>query len=154
MEKNQPALPKTWVQSLGWEDLLEKQMATTLQYSSLKNTMDRPWGHQELDMTEQMFQIYQNNSVIYLNTCVFFLYLGLWRRSIIQFSFTFFLWFLRIFSFYKEENECELNNNCLMWNTTINYINSLIKLNICQQFYTLPLFSRFSIKTYSLNFVC
>ena len=26
--KNLPAMPKTWVQSLGWEDSLEKEMAT------------------------------------------------------------------------------------------------------------------------------
>ena len=26
--KNLPAMQKTWVQSLGWEDLLEKGMAT------------------------------------------------------------------------------------------------------------------------------
>ena len=28
MVKNLPAVPETWVQSLGWEDLLEKEMAT------------------------------------------------------------------------------------------------------------------------------
>ena len=28
MEKNLPAVEKTWVQSLGWEDPLEKGMAT------------------------------------------------------------------------------------------------------------------------------
>ena len=26
--KNLPAMPETWVRSLGWEDLLEKEMAT------------------------------------------------------------------------------------------------------------------------------
>ena len=26
--KSLPAMPKTWVQSLGWEDSLEKEMAT------------------------------------------------------------------------------------------------------------------------------
>ena len=26
--KNPPAMQETWVQSLGWEDLLEKEMAT------------------------------------------------------------------------------------------------------------------------------
>ena len=77
MVKNQPELPKTQVQFLDWEDLLEKQMATTFQYSSLENTMDRPWGHQELDMTEQLFQRYQNNNVINLNLSVFILFLSL-----------------------------------------------------------------------------
>ena len=28
MVKNQPAMQETWVQSLGWEDSLEKGMAT------------------------------------------------------------------------------------------------------------------------------
>ena len=33
---------ETWVQFLGWEDSLEKGMAThPLQYSSLENSMDR-----------------------------------------------------------------------------------------------------------------
>ena len=34
-------MQKTWVQSVGQEDLLEKKMATQLQYSSLGNPMDR-----------------------------------------------------------------------------------------------------------------
>ena len=28
MVKNMPAMHETWVQSLGWEDLLEEEMAT------------------------------------------------------------------------------------------------------------------------------
>ena len=36
---NLPAKQETWVQSLGWEDALEKVMAT--QYSCLENPMDR-----------------------------------------------------------------------------------------------------------------
>ena len=36
---------ETWVQFLGREDPLEKEMATLLQNSSLENPMDRgPWG--------------------------------------------------------------------------------------------------------------
>ena len=52
---NLPAMQKTWLQSLGWEDPLEKGMA--LQYSCLENPMDREawWAtvHRvaELDMT-------------------------------------------------------------------------------------------------------
>ena len=38
--KNLPAMQETWVQSLGWEDPLEKGTAT-LQYSCLANPMDR-----------------------------------------------------------------------------------------------------------------
>ena len=70
--KNPPAMQETRVQSLGQEDPLEKEMAThssilgegngnPLQYSCQENPMDRgdweggysPWGHEELDMTEQ-----------------------------------------------------------------------------------------------------
>ena len=36
--KNLPAMQETWVQSLGWEDPLEKEMAT---HSCLENPMDR-----------------------------------------------------------------------------------------------------------------
>ena len=35
--KNLPAMQKTWVRSLGWEDPLEEGMATTLQ-SCLENS--------------------------------------------------------------------------------------------------------------------
>ena len=37
--KNLPAMQETWVQSLGWEDPLEKGKAT-FQYSGLENAMD------------------------------------------------------------------------------------------------------------------
>ena len=43
MVKHLPAMPETWVQSLGWEDPLEKEMAThssTLAWKSLENPMD------------------------------------------------------------------------------------------------------------------
>ena len=40
LEKNLPAMQKTWVQSLGWEDPLEKGKATLPQYSGLENFMD------------------------------------------------------------------------------------------------------------------
>ena len=50
--KNLPAMWETWVQSLGWEDPLEK--GYPLQYSSLENSMDyTPWGRKESDTTEQ-----------------------------------------------------------------------------------------------------
>ena len=38
--KNMPAMQETWVRPLGWEDPLEKGMATPLQYSGLENSMD------------------------------------------------------------------------------------------------------------------
>ena len=40
MVKGLPAMWETWVQSLGQEDPLEKEMATH-QYSCLENSMDR-----------------------------------------------------------------------------------------------------------------
>ena len=39
--KNLPAMQKMWVQSLGQKDPLEKEMATPLQYSCLRNPVDR-----------------------------------------------------------------------------------------------------------------
>ena len=56
--ENLPAMQETWVQSLGWEDLLEKEMAT---HSSIlaweipwSQSGYSPWGHKELDTTEQL----------------------------------------------------------------------------------------------------
>ena len=49
--KNPPAMWETWVQSLGWEDPLEKEKAT----HSSTPTWRIPrtvWGHKELDTTE------------------------------------------------------------------------------------------------------
>ena len=46
--KNPPAMWGTWVQSLGWEDSLEKQrLPTTVFWPE-----DSPWGHKESDTTE------------------------------------------------------------------------------------------------------
>ena len=38
--KNPPTMWKTWVQSLGWEDPLEKEKVYPLQYTALQNSMD------------------------------------------------------------------------------------------------------------------
>ena len=38
--KNPPAVQETWIQSLGWEDLLEKEMATHSSTVAWKNSMD------------------------------------------------------------------------------------------------------------------
>jgi len=41
MVKNLPTMWKTWVQSLGWEDPLEKGMATHFSILALRIPMDR-----------------------------------------------------------------------------------------------------------------
>ena len=40
MVKNLLAMRETWVQSLGWEDPLEKEKAAQIQYSGMENSMD------------------------------------------------------------------------------------------------------------------
>ena len=58
MVKNLPAMQKTLVRSLGWEDPLEEEMATYSVFlledfhglSSLASYS--PWGHKESAMTE------------------------------------------------------------------------------------------------------
>ena len=60
MIKNSPAMWKTWVRSLGWEQLLEKGMATHSSVLAWRISMDRgAWlatfhGVAESDMTEQL----------------------------------------------------------------------------------------------------
>ena len=56
--KTAPAMQETQVQPLGWEDPLEKGMAT---YSSILawripwiEESGSPWGHKESDTTEQL----------------------------------------------------------------------------------------------------
>ena len=47
------AMQETWVQSLGWEDLLEKGKATHFSILAWRiSWTDNPWGHKESDMTE------------------------------------------------------------------------------------------------------
>ena len=54
--KNLPAMRETWVRSLGWEDPLEKGMATDSSILVLRIPIDRsaggysPWGHKESDI--------------------------------------------------------------------------------------------------------
>ena len=58
--KNLPAMQEAWVQSLGWEDTLEKQMATTPVFLPGKSHGQsnlvgyNPWGCKESDMIERL----------------------------------------------------------------------------------------------------
>ena len=54
MVKNLPAMQETWVVSLGWEDPLEKEMAThssilawRIPWSEESGGLYSPWGHKE-----------------------------------------------------------------------------------------------------------
>ena len=51
--KNPPAMQETWVQSLGWEDHLEKErLPTPVFWPGEFHEPYGPWGHKESDMTE------------------------------------------------------------------------------------------------------
>ena len=58
MVKNLPAVQETWVRSQGWEDSLEKGMATHSEFLSGEFREQRslvgcsPWDHKESDTTE------------------------------------------------------------------------------------------------------
>ena len=75
--KNLPAMQKTWVQSLGWEDPLEKGMAihsSTLAWrspwteeSGMLQAIYNPWGCKESDTTEQL-TIYKTEGKGYISS--------------------------------------------------------------------------------------
>ena len=50
--KNLPAMQETWVQSLHWEDPLEKGKATPEFWPGESHGLYSPWGHKESDTTE------------------------------------------------------------------------------------------------------
>ena len=53
--KNLPAMRETWVQSLGWEDPLEKGKAThSVFWPREFNVLYSPWGRKEPDMAERL----------------------------------------------------------------------------------------------------
>ena len=60
MVKRLPTMRETWVQSLGWEDLLEKEMATLSSILAWKSHGRRnlvgysPWGCKESDTDERL----------------------------------------------------------------------------------------------------
>ena len=51
--KNPPVLLETWIQSLGWEDLLEKgKLHTPVSWPGEFHGLHSPWGRKESDTTE------------------------------------------------------------------------------------------------------
>ena len=58
MVTNLPAIQETWVQSLGWEDPLEKGMATHSSILAWRIPWTEvgysPWARKESDRTEQL----------------------------------------------------------------------------------------------------
>ena len=51
--KNPPGMQETWIQSLGWEDPLEKGRLPTLVFWPEEfHGLYSPWGHKESDKTE------------------------------------------------------------------------------------------------------
>ena len=59
--KRLPAVWETQVQSLGWEDPLEQEMAThpstlawKIPWTEEPGRLHSPWGHKESDTTEQL----------------------------------------------------------------------------------------------------
>ena len=99
--KNPPAVQETQVQSLGWEDPLEKEMATHSSILTWKNPMDRGtwWATatdhrvaKELDTTQwlnnnivDLFLIFRESSILFsmvivinsLKPCCFHFYWGI-----------------------------------------------------------------------------
>ena len=61
MVKHLPAVRETWVRSLGWEDPLEKAMAThssilawKIPWTEEPGGLYSPWGRTESDTTERL----------------------------------------------------------------------------------------------------
>ena len=52
--KNPPVMQETWVQSLGWEDPLEKGRTTRSSVLVWWIPLCSAWGHRELDVTEHL----------------------------------------------------------------------------------------------------
>ena len=65
------SIQEAWVQSLGWEDPMEKGAAThsTISVQRIPQTdepgeLSSPWGHKESDTTEQLTHFFYNPSNI------------------------------------------------------------------------------------------
>ncbi|KAI4558483.1 hypothetical protein MJT46_013125 [Ovis ammon polii x Ovis aries] len=64
--KNLPTMQETWVQSLGWDNPLEKGKATHFSILAWRSS----WGRKELDMTERLL-LSQGSRALGLSTCGF-----------------------------------------------------------------------------------
>ena len=71
MVKHLSAMQETWVQSLGWEDPLEKKMAAytstlawKIPWTEEPGKLHSPWGCKESDMTEQLHFHFHFNTVV------------------------------------------------------------------------------------------
>ena len=67
MVKHPTAMQETWVQSLGREDPLEKEMAIRssilawkIPWTEKPGGLYSPWGHKESDMIKQLTHTYPN----------------------------------------------------------------------------------------------
>ena len=56
MVKNPPAMQETQVQSLSWEDLLEREIFLLGEFHGQKSLVGyySPWGHKDSDTTEKL----------------------------------------------------------------------------------------------------
>ena len=73
LKKNLPAMQKTWVQFLSWEDSLEESMATYASILAWRIPMAgySSWGCKESDMTEQLSTTQHSIYVCLSDMCVF-----------------------------------------------------------------------------------
>ena len=69
--KHLPAMWESWVRSLGWEDPLEKEMATQSSilawrtpWTEEPGELYTPWGSKESDMTERLHFTYSKQTKI------------------------------------------------------------------------------------------
>ena len=70
--KNQPAMLETWVQSLGWEDALEKgKLPTPVFWPGDFHGLYSPWGCKELDTTERLSLHFTSYACICVYTHVY-----------------------------------------------------------------------------------
>ena len=66
--------PKTWVQSLGWENILEEELPTPAFWLGEFHGLYSPWGHKELDITESLsltlfLRVTDKHSIFVNNFC-------------------------------------------------------------------------------------